>query len=310
MSDNENRNNLEVAVRSILSPTEFGREENQDNYLIIDDQGNARFLLNQQETSRQLENWPQGHTRLAILDGMGGHSYGREAAENTVQRLLAVPPATDVGTLSKDLEALHSRLRKELHRLGGEPGCTLTLLEIPPSGPALLFHAGDSRLYAIDEQGPSCLTVDHVPATKFAMRGMISEQEWIREVFVQPHAQLCQAFILGNTFGDRASFIDDLKPELFELHDDNLPSFLQGLGDRRPIELEPDRIYLLASDGLWHLARPLDFIERWPDYLVHSDQPLQARLDDLFEELIRISREEERLGGDNSTAIAFRVRRP
>ena len=35
---------LEIAVRSLRSPTGQGRRENQDNYLIIDAQGVARLL--------------------------------------------------------------------------------------------------------------------------------------------------------------------------------------------------------------------------------------------------------------------------
>ena len=65
---------LEIAVRSQCSPTGRGRRENQDNYLVIDGQGQAVFLWREQETRLQLLNWPPGHQRVAVLDGMGGHS--------------------------------------------------------------------------------------------------------------------------------------------------------------------------------------------------------------------------------------------
>lgn len=314
MADNENHSSvqdfhgrLEVAVRSIISPTAQGRTENEDNYLIIDAEGKARFLLNQQETFHQVGGWSKGQIRLAILDGLGGHSRGREATEKTVTGLLQIPAATEIGTLTEALKTLHTRLHREMHRYGEEPGCTLTMLEILPSGTALLFHVGDSRLYVIDAEGPGCLTVDHVPATQFAMLGMIDEEEWLQQVHERPGSQLSQAFILGNTLDQQTVYRDRLNEGLFELHDGNLPAFLKGCGDRRPIALEPDCVYLLASDGLWHLSRPGDFILRWPEILVQPDKPLPVLLDDLFKELAATMSQEKYLKGDNSTAIAIRV---
>ena len=68
------KDRLEVAVRSLRSPTDHGRRENQDNYLVVDGQGRGRFLREQQEAQVQLADWPSGHWRIAVLDGMGGHS--------------------------------------------------------------------------------------------------------------------------------------------------------------------------------------------------------------------------------------------
>ncbi|MDQ2696018.1 MAG: protein phosphatase [Pseudomonadota bacterium] len=304
------RHRLEVAVRTLLSPAAGGRSENQDNYLVIDADGNARYLDNQQQACRRVEGWPEGHVRLAILDGMGGHTHGREAAEKTVAGLLRIAPTADLARLSAGLEALHAQLHQEMHVGLENPGCTLTLVEIPPAQPALLFHAGDSRLYALDASGPACLTIDHVPATKYAIHGYLTEADWTRQVFEQPHSLLCQAFVLGNNLGSQADYADGINAGLFELHDSNLPPFLRGCGDRRPITLESHRVYLLASDGLWHLDRPMDFISRWPDILVRPDRPLDGLLEDLFDALVQESASEAWLPGDNCTAVAFRLAPP
>ena len=299
---------FEVAVRSILSPTTFGRKENQDNYLIIDAKGTARFLENEEDARRRIDHWPEDQVRLAVLDGLGGHSHGRQATEKSVQGILEIPAQNTVDGLAKALESLHRRLNREMHGAGEEPGCTLTLLEIPPAGPALLFHAGDSRLYAVDSDAANCLTIDHVPATKLAMLGKLDEGEWVRRVHVQSGYQISQAFVLGNTLSDPSPLSNSLDPDLFALHDGNLPDFLQGRSDRRHIELQPDRVYLLASDGLWHLPDPLDFVRRWPELLAHPDKPLEVLLDKLFAELVLRTQREAQLGGDNSTAVAFRLR--
>lgn len=126
---------LEIAVRSLLSPTGHGREENQDNFLLIDGRGRARFLWREQETRLQLTGWPHGHRRLAVLDGMGGHSHGRDASEKAVEGLLALPAITELAQLSNELNHLHRRLYQEFQQAGLETGCTLIVLEIPPRSP-------------------------------------------------------------------------------------------------------------------------------------------------------------------------------
>ena len=299
---------FEVAVRSILSPSETDRDENQDNYLIVDTQGVARYLSNQQDTSKKLQHWSPGHVRLAVLDGMGGHVNGRQAVERAIEGVLEIHATNDLAELSRALEDLHKRLHGEMQRPGQNPGCTLTLLEIPPVGPALLFHVGDSRLYAVDNDSAKCLTVDHVPSTKYAMFGQMDERSWRHQVYEQSGSVISQAFILGNSLAGESLFDDALREGLLELGDHNLPKFLHGLGDRRTIKLDTEPVYLLASDGLWNLSDPMQFIHRWPQTLaMPKDQPLQTLLDDLFVELACVAGEDDSSGGDNTTAIALRV---
>ncbi len=297
---------LEIAVRSLRSPTGRGRHENQDNYLVVDGQGQAVFLWNEQETRRHLLDWPDGHQRIAVLDGMGGHSHGREAAEKTVEGLLDLPATADLEQLSSHLDALHQRLYGEFHDRGLESGCTLILLEIPCEGPALLFHVGDSRAYAIDAHQVHCLTVDHVPATHLAIIGLLDGAQWVQQVHVQTNSQISQAFILGSTLGAPGRYAEAIEAELYELHDGNLPLFLQGLSDRRPLPLEPGWIYLFASDGLWHLVNPQAFIQRWPALLAQPECSLEELLDTLFAELAETILQQHSQPDDNCTVILAR----
>ena len=266
---------FEVAVHSLLSPSPGGRSENQDNFLTIDRQGYARFLWDQQQTVEKLEQWPEGHMRFAILDGMGGHSHGRQAAEQTVKGLLAIPAVNNLGSLDQHITDLHRRLRREMHVDGAEPGCTLTLIEVPPIGPALLFHVGDSRLYAVDQFQADYLTIDHVPITRFAIQHLVDKEEWFQQAHVQSGYQISQAFILGNSLGGHVQM--GLDAELYELREANLPAFLRNLGDRRALQLSAGVTYVLASDGLWHLKQPLEFIDRWPQLLSGQGKPLQEQ---------------------------------
>ncbi|MDX1654317.1 MAG: protein phosphatase, partial [Candidatus Competibacteraceae bacterium] len=72
------------------------------------------------------------------------------------------------------------------------------------------------------------------------------------------------------------------------------------------LELQPQRVYLLASDGLWRLEDPLDFIHQWPRLLLQP-RPLEESLAELFAELERRTLAEPYPMGDNCTAVALRV---
>lgn len=297
---------LEVAVRSLLSPSGAGRKENQDNFLSIDGNGNAKFLWREKRVQQQLGDWPAGHQRFAVLDGMGGHSNGRDASEKGVAGLLQIAACNDLEQLAQAVDALHLKLHQEFEALGLDAGCTLIMLEIPPAAPAMLFHAGDSRLYAIDAEQVYCLTVDHVPATHLAILGLLDSTQWLQRVHVRPGSQISQAFILGSTLGAPSSDLAGMDAELYPLNESNLPEFLYGMNDRRLLRLETDRVYLLASDGLWHLRHPQAFIQRWPSILAQPQRPLEELIDELLAELTRQITEQDYQPDDNTTVVLLR----
>jgi hypothetical protein len=123
-----------------------------------------------------------------------------------VQGLLDIPACHDTASLAAHLDQLHARLQAGFATAGPAqarpPGTTLTLLEIPAGQAPLLYHVGDSRLYEISDEAASVLTVDHVPATVYAMRGALDETRWRASVHGEHHPQISQAFILGNALGD------------------------------------------------------------------------------------------------------------
>lgn len=310
------------ACRSLVAPLEGQRSENQDNFLIVEADGSARFLRDQVRAGDQLRVWPVGHRRFAVLDGVGGHDHGRIAAERSVEGLLAMPAMTDLKALSDYMEQLHLDLQEEFKDLGGNAGSTVTLLEMPTEGPALLFHTGDSRLYRISGEQVECLTIDHVPATQWLMTGDIDTREWQRRVHETNSSAISQAFILGHVF--EGTIRSGIRQGLYELHDGNLPETLHGQGDRRHLHLQErvdsdsvdQVVYLLATDGLWHLREPQTFISRWPGLLCgepeqtpdqSSNQSLDEGVTRLLNELTERTRADSSLRGDNTTVIAFRV---
>lgn len=296
---------LDVAARSTLGAGPVLRAENQDNCVLIDTRGHAACLVDGRPRTRAVPGWPPGHARLAVLDGMGGHGHGREAAEAVAAGLLAIPACAGVDTLSIHLERLHADLQRRFELLDdglARPGTTLTLLELPAQGSALLWHAGDSRLVEVTAGGAAALTVDHVPATVLATAGLIGEDAWRRQVHGRHGSQIAQAFILGNTFADPARLDDGL----VALTPDILPPWLRALPDRRALALRGDALYLLATDGFWSCADPAGFLGRWPQLLAQQDAA--GAIDALFGAMD--TQPPPGLQPDNLTAVALRLRHP
>ncbi|MES2152014.1 MAG: protein phosphatase 2C domain-containing protein [Pseudomonadota bacterium] len=295
---------LELAAHSSAGVHPRLGLENQDNYLLIDVHGRAVFLRDQQECLQRVAHWPAGHARVAVLDGMGGHGQGRQAAEAVVAGLLAIPACATLGALSAQLDALHTSLQ---HHFGlhdnpaRRPGTTLTMLELRPGQPALLYHVGDSRLYQLGDGQITPLTIDHVPATAYAMAGQLDEHEWWQQVHGEHRPQISQAFILGNAIANTTLLSDPL----FELTPLNLPTYLYHLQDRRALELRPGCSYLLASDGFWACAEPFGWVSRWPG-LLEGRHSARAACNALFDEIA--NRPPDLLHADNLTAILIRVK--
>ena len=290
----------DVAVASRRGSGPVQRAENQDNFVVIDFAGQACRLLGQAIRRTQLAGWPAGHGRVAVLDGMGGHGHGREAAEAVAEGLLALPPCRTVVELAGQLDLLHARLQRHFApAAGARPGTTLTLLELPAGAAPLLYHVGDSRLYEIGPELARPLTVDHVPATAAAMGGQLDERGWRQQVHGSHSPQIAQAFILGNTFSNPAQLSDPL----YALTPLNLPSWLSRLPDRRVLSLRAGAAYLLATDGFWSCAAPERFLGRWPALL--ADAPdASAMVARLFNALDQAP--PDGMQPDNLTALVLR----
>jgi serine/threonine protein phosphatase PrpC len=173
------------------------------------------------------------------------------------------------------------------------------MLELRPGQPVLLYHVGDSRLYEIHPGQVTVLTVDHVPATAFAMAGLLDEQQWWQQVHGEHRSQISQAFILGNALANPAMLSDPL----FELSPLNLPPYLYHLPDRRALELDPNAVYLLATDGWWACPDPCAWLDRWPS-LLGGQRSASAMAEALLEALRATP--PNGLHNDNLTAIVLR----
>lgn len=225
-----------------------GREDNQDNYLILgtDDNGKvcARFLQEGQPVSQKSEDWPRNRIRLLVCDGLGGHPMARQAAELTVAQAAQIPPCDSQEDFYIQLLQLHRSLyqHSELQVEDGKsrPATTLVWAELDSdSGRCFIGAVGDSRAYLLRQGQLQSLTVDH-NENEFAKR----ERRECRE---NPNT-LRQALGFGHTrqgvTNPNLNLLVDTALTGWPFADDN--HF-----DVFTLSLQADDVLLLATDGLW-----------------------------------------------------------
>lgn len=271
----------------IAAVSERGRrDENQDNYLLIDGQGQCQTLHDQALRSSWLPGWPAGHQRLAVADGMGGHRHGRIASETLSTALLALPFQATTSSLRSALLALHTDLFERFYQGQETPGSTLTFADIAPDGSAVLAHIGDSRAYLWQGSDWRQCTLDHTPG-EFAWRDREIGQAAYQHALRTANNRIAQAMIFGSSGIIAAA--DGGKANGhhagLRLDAEDLCGVAVGAGD----------VLVLASDGLW-AHRPDNQID-WPSPTGNALQPwLQTQVHAAL------------VGGstDNLTAIALR----
>lgn len=329
---------FDVAARSLVGNQLPVRSRNDDNFLLIASDGRAVWLQGNEEVEAVCPDWPSGHLRLALFDGLGGHGLGNQVAQATAAALAKTLPFADVASMIVSMDALHLRLRGEFaarHAAGESrflPGTTVIVLDIDPTGRALLYHVGDSRLYrigpadaappreigysAVDDAGNAVeqLTIDHVDATENTLAGLLSREQWRIQTQLGSGARISQAFVFGRSaMGEVSAGAaqngqsgEDSGARLRHLLAHELPADLAPLADCREVELRHDSVYLLATDGWWSTPYAEEWFARWPKHLLKWDQTLTGALDDLAIDLLLAPPPE--LRSDNATAVAIRWR--
>ncbi|MCK5896721.1 MAG: serine/threonine-protein phosphatase [Cocleimonas sp.] len=219
------------------------REENQDNYLVINGQGQCEYLLNEKVQTRQLKHWAKGHLRLVVADGMGGHNNGRQAAEAVVQALLALDFQHDPEQLRDALLTIHNELFNKFHQGARTPGSTLVMADIDLDGRAVIANIGDSRVYRYHDDSWTLLTTDHSEA-EFAYRDSEISQQAYERILLQNTNRITQAMIFGSSGIIAHSSGVKYKRHVQELRVElNKDVFTQ--------QLNTGDVLMLASDGVW-----------------------------------------------------------
>ncbi len=135
------------------------REANEDGIRIMHD------LFSGGKEGRIEGRSPAGGPFLAVVaDGMGGHALGERASDLVLRCLDPVidqalnGDASDI--IQHALSDVHRTLCGMLTDEHGVPGSTVVGV-YEGQGVCLAFHAGDSRLYRLEQGGLAQLTQDH-----------------------------------------------------------------------------------------------------------------------------------------------------
>jgi serine/threonine protein phosphatase PrpC len=102
---------------------------------------------------------------LAVADGLGGHSAGEVASTLVVQELARTGPTlTDEPSVRAALEACNDTVYTAADHRPDWTGMGTTVAGVVITGDhVLVFNVGDSRVYAVDRDGLTQLTVDDNP---------------------------------------------------------------------------------------------------------------------------------------------------
>jgi serine/threonine protein phosphatase PrpC len=179
-----------------------------------------------------------------VIDGMGGHAAGEQAAKIADERLrgrLERATGTPQQRIREAIALANNAIFESAEQHPDQKGmaCVLTVALID-SDSATVGHVGDSRLYKVREASPGAITLskitrDHSPV------GELEDSRQITEAEAMAHPRRNEVFRdVGSTMRDPgdADFIDIYT-----------------------ISAEPDSGLLICSDGLTD-ALPLADIER------------------------------------------------
>jgi PPM family protein phosphatase len=203
---------------------------------------------------------------FAVIDGMGGQSAGRTAAELARQALI------DAGEPARGLIAANDRIvrtaksRRDLQGMG----CVATAMRIE-GGFARIAHVGDTRVYLAVSAGCEQLTRDHTVAA--------SEQE-----------RLGLSHGLAGGLEGRNQVTRDLGGQQREG---------DAWIDRLEVALEKDALLLMCSDGLPGALGNEEVFDRLRQARRAGTAP-----EDLADELITLAL--ERGARDNVTAVVVK----
>lgn len=160
-----------------------------------------------------------------VADGMGGHDAGEVASEMITSAMgkidIQQPLADVVDTLEDTLLNVHHKIRAyaRSHCEGRTMGSTVVSLFVRESVGVCLW-AGDSRLYRYRNNQLQPISHDHSQVNEMLARGMINEEEAVNH----PASN-----VITRAVGASETLYVDITL----------------------VELQPNDVYLLCSDGLY-----------------------------------------------------------
>ena len=208
-----------------------------------------------------------------VADGMGGRSGGRKASDQvmlTAKQLFErfAPDSDDpVSVLKHIVTEAHIVIRLTAIAAEQEPHSTVAAFLITPRGDCHWVHAGDSRIYHVQNGQLLHRSSDHSYVQTLVDRGELTEAE----ANIHPHSN-----ILVGCLGT----------------ENDPPATTHTIS-----QLKPGDVILACSDGVWHYFAPTELAS-----VVNSLTPREAT-----EFLIEKARARARGTGDNLSLVIVRI---
>src|SRR6266498_3373301 len=247
-------------------------KNNEDRYAV------ASFMLDEEDKTSVL---------FAVLaDGIGGHRAGEVAAElavNHIMQVVAKTKAKNTGqiieqavTEASDAIAAHSASNENLKGMGAT--CAIAWI----IGDKLYTaYVGDSRIYLMRGGRIQQLTVDHTWVQEAIEKGILTP-ELARE---HPNVHVIRRYL-----GSPEPPEPDFRLKFFDGEGDQHAEANQG------VQLQPDDVLLLCSDGLTDLV--------WNDEILETVRT-KSNLKEAARSLVDLAN--ARGGHDNTTVILISV---
>ncbi|MFQ5349354.1 MAG: Stp1/IreP family PP2C-type Ser/Thr phosphatase [Thermoanaerobaculia bacterium] len=219
-----------------------------------------------------------GDGRLCVVaDGMGGHGHGDLASRIAVEAILehvdAAPTgAGDPAKRSQLLErAINGAHHKLLERVAADEELvgmgTTTVVMLVDDASAIVAHVGDSRAYRLRQGDLELLTEDHSWVNEQVRAGFLS----VDQARSHPLKN-----VVTRALGGEAGIQVDVEQ----------------------IEVQPEDLYLLCSDGLTTMLRDEEIGERLQEVGERTVEEVCSRL---------VGDANERGGLDNVTVVLLAV---
>ena len=192
-----------------------------------------------------------------VVDGVGGHAAGEQAADTAVAMLRA-RLERETGPVDDRVREAITIANNEIHRRASlRPewkgmGCVLTVAVVNNGG-VTVGHVGDTRLYKLRRGEIVKVTRDHSP---------VGEREDAREL---SEAEAMRHPRRNEVYRDVGA----------EPHEPGDPDFI----DLDYVPLEPDAALLLCSDGLTDSVPSTTIREIVDDYAGHPEHTVRALID-------------------------------
>jgi len=205
-----------------------------------------------------------------IADGMGGFAHGGVASTLALEILFntfyANPGAAPLQRLKHGIQAANLGVCQAANRMGvGRMGTTLTAVHV--SGSTLsVVHVGDSRAYLIRDRTATCLTNDHTRVGELVRMRLLSPDK------VRTHQQRS---VLNRCLGLELF----VQPDLFS------------------IQVRPDDLIVLCTDGVWGVVEDLELAE-----LAHAEPTLEGFNQAVLDRALRNGSD------DNLSLLSLRLR--